>query len=237
VSRRSYNVETPHRLLVVAAKIFAERGYRAVTLKDIVAAAGVNGASAHYHFGNKAGLYRAVVRQQLQLREQQLSIGERELRRLRPRQRLHAFISRLMQQLLLDRENLYMARLMLWEAIDPGPAFSVAVKKLPQYQLDLLSNIIHDIVGENFTRRQVRASAISVLGQCVFYRYGRLVLAKIERRAPRSVADVQRIADHICAFSLAALDELVRQSKLRSRSRSACRAAQVRKSVGKYRGQ
>jgi AcrR family transcriptional regulator len=223
--RSSYNVETPHRLLVVAAKIFAERGYRAVTLKDIVATARVNGATAHYHFGDKAGLYRAVIREQLRLREQQVSIDELELRQIAPRQRLRAFVSRLMQQLLLDTEDIYMARLMLWEAIDPGPAFSVAVKKLPQHQLDILSRIIRDIVGRKLTNRQIRASAISILGQCVFYRYGRLVLAKTERRVPRSAAEVQKIADHICEFSLAALDGLVQRRRAAQTNATSQRAA------------
>jgi TetR/AcrR family transcriptional regulator, regulator of cefoperazone and chloramphenicol sensitivity len=208
VKRSSYNVETPHRLLSVAAKIFAERGYRAVTLKDIVAAAGVNNATAHYHFGDKAGLYRAVIREQLRLRDQQISMDEQELRQIAPSQRLNVFISRLMQQLLLDEEHQFMSRLMLWEAIDPGPAFSVAVRHLPQHQLDLLSRIIRDMTGGRLSHRQIRASAISILGQCVFYRYGRLILARTERQAPRTAAAVQEIADHIHDFSVAALNSI-----------------------------
>lgn len=227
MSRSSYNVETPQRLLVVAAEIFAERGYRAVTLKDIVAAARVNGATAHYHFGDKAGLYRAVIQEQLRLREQQVSMDERDLRQIKPSQRLNAFISRLMKQLLLDEEHQFMPRLMLWEAIDPGPAFSVTVRKLPQHQLDLLSRIIRDVVGDRLSRQQVRASAISILGQCVFYRYGRSVLAKTERQAPRSAAAVQKIADHIYEFSLAALNSLGKKQTV-MRSHAVHRGAQQR---------
>ncbi len=230
MSRNSYNVATPHRLLVVAARIFAERGYRAVTLKDVVAAARVNGATAHYHFGDKAGLYRAVIQEQLRLRERQVSMDERDLRQIEPAQRLYVFISRLMQQLLLDEEHQFMPRLMLWEAIDPGPAFSVAVRKLPQHQLDLLSRIIRDMVGVRLSHRQVRASAISILGQCVFYRYGRLVLAKTERQAPRSAAAVQKIADHIYQFSLAALNSLGKpQTATRSHAAHRQRITKARK--------
>jgi hypothetical protein len=78
-------------------------------------------------------------------------------------------------------------------------------------------------VGEKLSRRKIRQSAISILGQCVFYRYGRLVLAKTEGRVPKSPTAVQRIADHIHEFSLMALtkscevDAAQRQSRSRRR--------------------
>jgi AcrR family transcriptional regulator len=46
---------------VVERALFAEHGYAAVALKDIVKAAKVNGASVNYHFGDKRNLYREVI--------------------------------------------------------------------------------------------------------------------------------------------------------------------------------
>ena len=50
-------VETRARLLDVAESLFAERGYHGVSLREIVSAAGVNVAAAHYHFGSKDELF------------------------------------------------------------------------------------------------------------------------------------------------------------------------------------
>src|SRR5262245_57627094 len=53
-------VETRTRLLDVAELLFAERGYHGVSLREIVSAAEVNVAAAHYHFGSKEELFEQV---------------------------------------------------------------------------------------------------------------------------------------------------------------------------------
>ena len=50
------------RLLVAAEQLFAERGLEGVSLREITAAAEAGNASAiQYHFGDRAGLVRAIV--------------------------------------------------------------------------------------------------------------------------------------------------------------------------------
>ena len=53
--------ETRARLIEVAAEYFARHGFEAASQRAIQRQAGVNPASAHYHFGSKESLYRAVV--------------------------------------------------------------------------------------------------------------------------------------------------------------------------------
>lgn len=54
--------ETRWRLLQAAAEVFAELGYHAATTREICKRAGVNLASIHYYYGDKAELYREVFR-------------------------------------------------------------------------------------------------------------------------------------------------------------------------------
>lgn len=54
--------ETRWRLLQAATEVFAEVGYHAATTRAIARRAEVNLASIHYHFGDKAELYREVFR-------------------------------------------------------------------------------------------------------------------------------------------------------------------------------
>jgi TetR/AcrR family transcriptional regulator, regulator of cefoperazone and chloramphenicol sensitivity len=49
------------RLLTEASRIFAEKGYAKSSTREICEAAGLNPAAIHYHFGDKDGLYRAVL--------------------------------------------------------------------------------------------------------------------------------------------------------------------------------
>jgi AcrR family transcriptional regulator len=58
----SSHEETRWRVLQAAMEVFSEVGYHAATTRAICARAGVNLASIHYHFGDKAELYREVFR-------------------------------------------------------------------------------------------------------------------------------------------------------------------------------
>jgi AcrR family transcriptional regulator len=51
---------TPDRILDVAETLFAEAGYRAVSLRSITRACGVNIAAIHYHFGSKEVLLEQI---------------------------------------------------------------------------------------------------------------------------------------------------------------------------------
>ncbi|MGE5146083.1 MAG: TetR/AcrR family transcriptional regulator [Candidatus Eiseniibacteriota bacterium] len=50
------------RLMQAAERLFAERGVRAVSIRDIAAEAGVNSALIAYHFGSKEELFYTVYR-------------------------------------------------------------------------------------------------------------------------------------------------------------------------------
>ena len=56
-------IPTERRLLLAAETLFAERGIDAVSLRAIMAAAGANVASVHYHYGSKDALVRALIKE------------------------------------------------------------------------------------------------------------------------------------------------------------------------------
>ena len=64
-STETVGAATRERLLDAAEKLFAERGFSAVSTRMITDEAGANSAAMHYHFGSKEALIRAIFERRL----------------------------------------------------------------------------------------------------------------------------------------------------------------------------
>ncbi|MGA9754367.1 MAG: TetR family transcriptional regulator, partial [Desulfobaccales bacterium] len=53
--------ETRQRLLEAAGEVFAKKGFRNTTIREICRRARANLAAVNYHFGDKERLYLAVL--------------------------------------------------------------------------------------------------------------------------------------------------------------------------------
>jgi AcrR family transcriptional regulator len=69
-------IDTRQKLIETAESLFADQGYSSVSLRQIIAEAGVNVASVHYHFGSKEELLDAVIAPKAQ------SVNQERLTRL-----------------------------------------------------------------------------------------------------------------------------------------------------------
>lgn len=86
---------TERRLLLAAERLFAERGIDAVSLRAVMAAAGANVASVHYHFGSKPALVEALIKdrsEHVAARRGELLDAIGESAELSPRQLAEAFV-------------------------------------------------------------------------------------------------------------------------------------------------
>ncbi len=52
---------TKARLIEAAGEVFARRGFRSATVREICSRAGVHVGAVNYHFRDKEGLYTAVL--------------------------------------------------------------------------------------------------------------------------------------------------------------------------------
>jgi AcrR family transcriptional regulator len=71
----SRSAATRERILATAEKLFAERGYHGVSIRDVTGAAEVDVALVNYHFGSKQGLLEAVfLRRAADLNDERLAL-------------------------------------------------------------------------------------------------------------------------------------------------------------------
>ena len=57
--------DTKQRIISVAERLFAEKGFAATSIREVVAEAKVNLAAVHYHFGSKEALFFEILNRRL----------------------------------------------------------------------------------------------------------------------------------------------------------------------------
>lgn len=87
---------TDKRILDAAGEVFAELGVRSATVRQICDKAGANIAAINYYFGDKEGLYLAVLRSVPEA--QAIKYPSQSRRDIGPEQQLRAFVQALLQR-------------------------------------------------------------------------------------------------------------------------------------------
>jgi TetR/AcrR family transcriptional regulator, regulator of cefoperazone and chloramphenicol sensitivity len=198
------SAQTRERLLEAAADVFAADGFRNARIQAICRRAGANIAAAHYHFGDKEGLYAAVFdyAQERATRDYPPESLEGP-----PETRLRAHITSFLARLLDPDRPAWFARLLAREMIDPTPALDRLVRQRMRANHDQLADIIRALLGPDPTDDTVRLCVLSVVSQCVFYRNSAPIIARLYPEL-EPATELERIADHVTRFSLAAIDGL-----------------------------
>lgn len=93
------------QLLDAVLPVFAERGFAGATTRTLAAAAGVNVATLAWHFGDKEGLYDAVV-DRIYDRILELDLPAAAATAPTPRQRVHALVGALYAQARGDADGI-----------------------------------------------------------------------------------------------------------------------------------
>jgi AcrR family transcriptional regulator len=195
--------ETRLRLLNAAGGVFAEKGFRAATVREICGVAGANVAAVNYHFGDKERLYSEVLRYShacaMSKHPAEVPGG------WNPEQRLRAFITSFLRRVFDGGQPAWHEKLMSREMVEPTGALDDLVHQEIQPRYRDLGEIIRGIGGKNSDENLVRHCVQSVVAQCVFYHHARPMLERLEPSQQFDKATVEERAEYIYRFSLAAI--------------------------------
>ena len=86
------SADTRQRLVDAAALLFANKGFEHVTVREICKASNANVAAVNYHFGDKAGLYRAVVTMAIEQMLETNELSQRAGDGLSPEEQIRGFV-------------------------------------------------------------------------------------------------------------------------------------------------
>ena len=199
------DTKTRTRLLEAAGAIFAERGFRAATIREICDQAHANVAAAHYHFGDKEALYLAVLKsgadEALQKYPPTLGLTGSETADAK----LRAFVRSLLLRLTDKGRPAWHGKLMAREMAEPTSALDALINDVFCPLVVRLEGIVRELTGRKKNDDAVKQCARSILGQCLYYHHARPVIQRMTPLQQFEPADIEQLAQHITQFSLAAL--------------------------------
>lgn len=196
---------TEARLLEAAGEIFAELGYRAATVRQICEKAGANVAAVNYHFGDKEGLYLAVLRSVPDAHAEKYPSSRGLDANATAEARLRAYLDSLLHRVFDPGRPGWHAKIIAREMVEPTRALDSLLEEIARPLHRELAGIVRQLLGPAANDDDVRFSALSIMGQCVYYHHARAVLERLYPAHKNGAEDIVRLVDHITEFSLAGL--------------------------------
>lgn len=195
--------DTEQRLLEAAGRIFAEKGFRATTVREICQQAGANGAAVNYYFRDKEKLYHEALHQGFQCGWREIPLphwpeGTPAVQKLRD------FIRTVLSRMLGSKSQPWQMQLCMRELSQPSSAGVELVREFIRPVYECLWSLLREVRPE-VSEEKLHLISFSIIGQCFYLRVGRQVLGLVVGEQEFESYDTERLVEHIAEFSLAAL--------------------------------
>lgn len=196
---------TRDRMIQAAGELFAEKGFKDTTIRDISSHAEVNVAAVNYHFRDKEGLYREVLRLifidktmnvPLQFEGQEGATAE---------VRLEVFILSMFRRLFAEGRPAWRMKLMVQEMSNPSPAMKEVIEEGMRPMFNRLVGIVRELVGDSVPDLVLRHAATSVVAQCVHYYHARPIITQLGHWNLTTDDERVTLARQLTEFSLGGL--------------------------------
>jgi AcrR family transcriptional regulator len=197
--------KTRDAIMEAAGKIFAEEGYPKATVRDICRQAGANIAAINYHFGDKKGLYLAVLKhyQELSFQTYPPNLGIEKTQS--PEEKLKVFIRSFLMRIMDDGRPAWFGKLLAREFTEPTWAFDILVEETIRPSFQLLTGIVAAIIGKGKKERKVLLCSMSIVGQCLYFRHSHPVISRLFPGEVFGSKQIDELTEHINLFSLRGL--------------------------------
>lgn len=208
---RDRDRETRNRLLLAAARLFAERGFGKVTVRDICRKARANVAAVNYHFGGKLGLYHEVLQAAIRTMQSTTDAARRAGENQPADGQLRAYVHVFLQRVAGSGRDAWIHQLMMREMSDPTPALDLVVDQVIRPRMAYLCGIIAELLCCPIEDERVARCALSVHTQCLAL-MANPVAARMSPAFRATAHTLDTMADHITRFSLAGIRDIARTS-------------------------
>ena len=203
---------TKDNLFFAAIRVFGRKGFKDATVREICKEAGAgNINSINYYFGNKAGLYTAILEMMFAAHQsflEQYPPGDS------PQEVLKTFIVSYCAMLYgggaIARDII---RIFNAEMVSPSPALGRLVEKHTKPQTLRFLDTVKELLGSKVPESVARDTCISIGSQILYYSYAWPVFSRVFPDHPGMEAYHEKLADHIYHFSLGGIKAVRKQHR------------------------
>jgi TetR/AcrR family transcriptional regulator, regulator of cefoperazone and chloramphenicol sensitivity len=195
------DTETRARLLKAAERLFADRGFKKVTVRDICRAARANVAAVNYHFGDKIGLYREVMQSAIDAMRGTNDAAREAGAGQSAEEQLRRYIAIFVHRVLTPGNDT-VHKLINREMNDPTPALDTLIEQGVRPRVEYLAGLIAEIIGCAPTDQRVLRCVAGVQAQIISY-LPNPIAARLGFMNKPTPANLDDIAEHVAEFSLA----------------------------------
>ena len=174
------------RLLDEAENLFAQKGFDAVSIREITNAAKCNLASVNYHFGNKQNLYLEVFRSRCVPRAKR--IQEKFRNQLvseenhTPQSVIQALAHAFIEGPLSDEERRRHQRLMALEMGQPTQALAIMAKEIIRPFVQELKGVLQPFMVDSIDEKSLMLKIMSMMIMILHFSFARPAVTLITKQ-------------------------------------------------------
>ncbi|MEJ5299846.1 MAG: CerR family C-terminal domain-containing protein [Thermodesulforhabdaceae bacterium] len=203
---------TKERILSAAERLFASKGYDAVTIREITSKARCNLSLVYYYFGSKKNLYLEVFKNRWAQRARELHetfFGAIEKRKPQTLEEIVRILTEIYLERKMDAENIQVhLQLIARELQKPTEALDFIFHEVMKPFFTRLEELVRPFMNPAVLHEDVVLSLFSIFAQIIHFIHSRHVLPKIMER-PFDAAMKELLVKHITNLSLHGMNSLM----------------------------
>ena len=208
MNQKNKNNSPKDRLLDEAEVLFAQKGFHAVSVREITTAANCNLAAINYHFGNKKNLYLEVFRARWVPRAKRLREYFKKSLAAHasppPTAVVQALAQAFLEGPLTEEERQRHAQLMVREMFKPTEAFELVAVQVMGPFFKELSDLLRPLIKKGQGQERLDLNILSIFAMVLYFNFARAAVKHVTGREYDQDFKSQ-LVEHIVEFSLKGL--------------------------------
>jgi AcrR family transcriptional regulator len=192
------------RLVMSALQLFAEKGYKAASTREICDAAGANISAIRYYFGDKAGLYRAAYTEPMGGAPCGSDIAA--FVGLPLPKVLGRFFSEFLEPIKKGEEFGLVMKLHYREMVDPTGAWQQEIDAEIKPQHEALVALLKEHLGLQRVDTDVHRLAFAIVGMAVFFYVGQEVASAISPQVLNTPKAIDVLAERLAGYAVSMIE-------------------------------